>query len=124
MKANQSVKPPRITLSAPEILATYRTARAIDVALAAVGLTFLQAALLASFAEPPDATAIGVVAKALGVSPSVATGGVDLLEAAGYVRRLARARSESDQDRRTVRVAVTDQGRAVLAALSELEVER
>jgi DNA-binding MarR family transcriptional regulator len=113
----------RGTLSVAEVVATYQRMRAIEAALAGHDLSAFLVALLASFGERPGVT-IGTVAKTFGFATSVATGGVDRLEARGLMRRIGRPVIGSTRDRRTIVVEVTDQGRAVLALVAEIEVER
>ena len=78
-----------LTLSLAEVVDRYQEMRAIDIVLARHGLTVFLAALLASFAERPEAT-IGAVARQFRFQTSVATGGLDRLEARGLIRRVGR----------------------------------
>ncbi len=122
MTPKNAPEPQRVTFSVADVVATYRTMRAINHALAERELTAFLVVLLASFAERPGVK-IGTVAKTLGFSAAVATGGIDRLEKRGLVQRVGKSISEHSRDRRTVLVEVTERGRELLASLTEIEVE-
>lgn len=85
-------------------------ARRFDVALAPVGLTSGQFSLLNGLNRPEPPT-LGAVARLLAMDRSTVTANLKPLERKGLVETTTDAR-----DRRSRRAALTDAGRAVLAA--------
>jgi DNA-binding MarR family transcriptional regulator len=110
-------------LSITDVVAAFRRVRAIDAALTLHDMTAFDLSLLACIADASDATA-GALAKQLGVTHSSASTGVDRLQARGLVRRIGRSFAEpGGGDRRVALIETTEQGRALLASLTEIEVE-
>src|SRR6478672_2526073 len=87
--------------------ATRRLRAASRRGLAPLGLTpFQERAVRVLTRSDPDGIRMGELAERLGVVPRSATGVVDDLESAGLVRR-----APDPSSRRSVLVALTDQGR-------------
>ncbi len=114
--------PARRTLTRAEMVAAYRTTRAINVILREQKLTQLLFPLLAGVADVSDASMIAI-ARAVGVTAAQVTAVVDRLEAQGLVARVARRSADGLADRRQVRVDLTDRGCDLLASLATIEVE-
>jgi DNA-binding MarR family transcriptional regulator len=84
---------------------------ATDAALRADGLSLARKKALAVLSRSAEPVALRQVSDALGIVPRSVTDLVDGLEADGLVRR-----EQDPQDRRRASVAITDEGRAALAA--------
>jgi MarR family transcriptional regulator, organic hydroperoxide resistance regulator len=79
----------------------------VQPALAEEGVTMGQFWALRTISEL-EAASLGKVARYLGVSPPTVCANIDMLEAAGLVRR-----ARSEKDRRTVELSLTPRGRRV-----------
>lgn len=94
--------------------ASRRLRRGVAAQLAPLGLTFAQARAMRLIAAPGCCLRMADIACRLDVVPRSATSVVDGLEAAGLV-----ARRPDPHDRRSVLVALTDEGRRLLDGLDE-----
>lgn len=92
--------------------AARRFHRAAGARLAPLGLTWAQARVMRLIAEPGSSMRMADIAAQLGVVPRSATSMVDALEASRLV-----ARHADLQDRRSVLVSLTDDGRRLLDGL-------
>jgi DNA-binding MarR family transcriptional regulator len=98
--------------------AYWRMRRGTAKELAPFGLTFAQARVLRVLGRADGALRVGDLAARLEIVPRSATAMVDLLEGAGLA-----ARQPDPVDRRSVLVAPTDAGHALLARMSEARRE-
>jgi DNA-binding MarR family transcriptional regulator len=94
--------------------AARRFHRAAGARLAPLGLTWPQARAMRLIAEPGSSMRMADIAARLGVVPRSATSMVDVLEAAGLVTR-----HHDPQDRRSVLVGLSPEGRRLLDGLDE-----
>jgi len=92
----------------------WRMRRGAAKELAPMGLTFSQARALRVLGKSEYAMRIGELAARLDIVPRSATATVDLLEEAGLA-----AREADPTDRRSVRVALTPEGRGLLDRMGE-----
>jgi DNA-binding MarR family transcriptional regulator len=83
----------------------------VQPALAEEGITMGQFWALHTLSEV-EAASLGTVARHLGVSPPTMCSNIDMLEAAGFVRR-----TRSEKDRRNVELSLTPRGRRVEARI-------
>jgi DNA-binding MarR family transcriptional regulator len=94
--------------------AARRFHRAAGARLAPLGLTWPQARVMRLIAEPGSSMRMADIAARLGVVPRSATSMVDVLEAGGLVTR-----HHDPQDRRSVLVGLSPEGRRLLDGLDE-----
>lgn len=92
--------------------AARRFHRSVGERLAPLGLTWPQARVMRLIAEPGSSMRMADIAARLGVVPRSATSMVDLLEDGGLVTRHA-----DPQDRRSVLVRLSPEGRRLLEGL-------
>ncbi|HEV7465553.1 MAG TPA: MarR family transcriptional regulator [Candidatus Dormibacteraeota bacterium] len=92
--------------------AARRFHRAAGARLAPLGLTWSQARVMRLIAEPGSSMRMADIAARLGVVPRSATSMVDVLEAGGLVTR-----HHDPQDRRSVLVSLSPEGRRLLEGL-------
>ncbi len=104
------------------VVALRRIVRAIDLQsrrmVEACGLTGPQVVVLREAARC-EAASVGVLARAVSLSQPTVSGIIERLEKRGLARR-----ERSDQDRRSVVVTATDEGRRVLAEAPSLLQDR
>jgi DNA-binding MarR family transcriptional regulator len=94
--------------------AFWRMRRGTAKELAPFGLTFAQARALRMLGRSEESMRIGELAARLEIVPRSATAMVDLLEEAGLA-----AREADPNDRRSVLVSLTAEGRALLGRMGE-----
>jgi DNA-binding MarR family transcriptional regulator len=92
--------------------------RATEQGLAPLGFTHAQARLLRTIAAADQPQRMSDLAAGLGIVPRSATGTVVALEAAGFV-----VRRPDDDDRRSVLVLLTADGRAALAGIDRARAD-
>jgi DNA-binding MarR family transcriptional regulator len=92
--------------------AARRFHRGVGARLAPLGLTWAQARVMRLIAEPASSMRMADIAARLGVVPRSATSMVDALADGGLVVRHA-----DPQDRRSVLVSLSDEGRRLLEGL-------
>ena len=92
--------------------AARRFHRGVGARLAPFGLTWPQARVMRLIAEPGSSMRMADIAARLGVVPRSATSMVDALEELGLV-----SRRTDRQDRRSLLVSLTDEGRRLLEGL-------
>ena len=94
--------------------AARRFHHSVGARLAPLGLTWAQSRVMRLIAEPGSSMRMADIAAHLGVVPRSATSMVDALEEGGLVTRRA-----DPQDRRSVLVSLTDEGRRLLEGLDD-----
>jgi DNA-binding MarR family transcriptional regulator len=111
-----TASPPAAETRLAELLtcAARRFHRAAGARLAPLGLTWSQARVMRLIAEPGSSMRMADIAARLGVVPRSATSMVDVLEAGGLVTR-----HHDPQDRRSVLVSLSPEGRQLLEGLDE-----
>lgn len=120
MPREQSHSEPKLSSPTPEQLLTWRLYLETSLALIDVlgaeferdtGLTFQTYDVLVHLEDDPDGLRMNELADRILYSKSGLTRVVDRLERAGYVKRVV-----PEKDRRSIFVALTDEGRAAMEA--------
>jgi len=110
-----AVGPTCVRLSELVVKAARKFRRNFSVQLSPLGVTFAQAQVLRIVARADEPLRMVDLAAKLDIVPRSATTKIDALQAIGLVQRLS-----DDADRRSIPIAITEKGRALLAQLDEV----